>query len=268
VVGRPVGGSVGRPIAGRWPRLLAFQRGSASRYSGTVSSFGNGRICRALSLLIDSSGALGAANHPFPSAAGSVDSGPLGAKGGAVAHDATLHGRDAVSITSHATDNPARIARSPARAATGTADHGAINITVLHGRYAVSLTGRAADNAAKPARPDYWRAVSGGGAHALNFAGCASPRSDGRGPISPVAAADARGSRYVGRQPPAGPGDAASPGVLSRACGRDLRAADARIYSPLPAGHRDQADRVTHGGRSQPSGHGSINRFPHPSTVQ
>jgi hypothetical protein len=240
VVGRLVGGSVGQPVAGCWPGLLAFQRGSASRCSGTVSSIGNGRIRRALSPLIDSSGALGAANHPFPSTAGSVASRPIGAND----HDATLNGRDA---------------RGPAaRATTGTANHGAIDTTAFDGRDTVSVC--ATENAAEPsniARPDCWCAVSGC-AYALNFAGRASPGSDGRGPTSPGTAADACGSRYVGRQPTAGPGDAASSGVLSRACGRDLRAADAHIYSPLPAGHRDQADRVTHGGRSQPSGHGSI----------
>ena len=199
-----MGGSIGRAVAGCWPRLLAFQRGSASRCSGTVSSIGNGRIRRALSPLIDSSGALGAANHRFPSSAGCVDSGPTGGKGGSV-------------------------------------DHDAVNTTVLDGRDAVSIPGRATDNAAEPSNtvwPDCWRAVSGG-AHAFNFAVRAGPGSNGRGPISPVTAADARGSRYVGRQPPAGPGEAAEPGVLSRACGRDLRAADARIYSPLPAAHPD-----------------------------
>ena len=225
VVGRTVGGSIGRPVAGRGPRLLAFQRGSASRCSGTVSSIGNGRIRRALSPLIDSSGALGAANHPFPSTAGSVASRPIGAND----HDATLNGRDA---------------RGPAaRAATGTANHGAIDTTAFDGRDTVS--GCATDNASEPSNiawPDCWCAVSGG-AYALNFAGRASPS-----PINPVTAADACGSRYVGRQPPAGPGDTASSGVLSRACGRDLRAADAHIYSPLPAGHRDQTDRVAHGG--------------------
>jgi hypothetical protein len=251
VVDRPVGSSIGRPVAGCWPRLLAFQRGPASRCSGTVSLIGRGRIRRVHSPVIDSSGALGATNHPFTSTAGSVDSGPIGGKGGAVDHVAALNGRGA---------------RSPAaRAATCTADHGAINTTVLDGRDAVSIPGHATDDAAEPSNtawPDCWRAVSGG-ARALNFAVRAGPGSDGRGPISPVTAADARRSRYVGRQPPAGPGDAASPGVLSRACGRDHRAADARIYSPLPAAHRDQADRVAHGGRGQPSGHDSIDRFPH-----
>ena len=88
VVGGPVGGSIGRPVAGCRPRLLAFQRGSASGCSGTVSPIGNGRFRRAHSPVIDSSGALGAANHPFPSTAGSVDSGPIGTKGDAVDHDA------------------------------------------------------------------------------------------------------------------------------------------------------------------------------------
>ena len=36
----------------------------------------------------------------------------------------------------------------------------------------------------------------------------------------------------------------------------------AHIYSPLPAGHRDQADRVARGRQGQPSGHNSINRLP------
>ena len=130
MVGRLVGGSVGRPVAGCWPGLLAFQRGSASRCSGTVSSIGNGRIRRALSPLIDSSGALGAANHPFPSTAGSVASRPIGAND----HDATLNGRDA---------------RGPAaRATTGTANHGAIDTTAFDGRDTVS--GCATDNAANP----------------------------------------------------------------------------------------------------------------------
>jgi hypothetical protein len=88
-----------------------------------------------------------------------------------------------------------RGARSPAaRAATCTADHGAINTTVLDGRDAVSIPGHATDDAAEPSNtawPDCWRAVSGG-ARALNFAVRAGPGSDGRGPISPVTAADAR----------------------------------------------------------------------------
>ena len=217
VVGRPMGGSVSRPAAGCWPRLHAVRREAASRCSGTVCSPRSGRVRRAHSPVV---GALGAANHPFPSTAGPIDGGPLGAKQrGAVAHDAT--------------DNAAGSARSLAsRAATGTADHSVLSITVLHGRDDVSITGRATDNAAKPSNsawPDCWRAAVSDADHALNFAGRAIPGSDGRGPISPVTAADARGSRYVGRQPPAGPRDAASPGVFSRACGRDLRAADARI---------------------------------------
>jgi hypothetical protein len=180
VVDRPVGSSIGRPVAGCWPRLLAFQRGPASRCSGTVSLIGRGRIRRVHSPVIDSSGALGATNHPFTSTAGSVDSGPIGGKGGAVDHVAALNGRGA---------------RSPAaRAATCTADHGAINTTVLDGRDAVSIPGHATDDAAEPSNtacPDCWRAVSGG-ARALNFAVRAGPGSDGRGPISPVTAADAR----------------------------------------------------------------------------
>ena len=110
-----VGGSIGRPVAGCRPRLLAFQRGSASGCSGTVSPIGNGRFRRDHSPVIDSSGALGAANHPFPSTAGSADSGPTGAKGGAVDHDAACSpaaraatGRDAVSIAGRATDNAAK----------------------------------------------------------------------------------------------------------------------------------------------------------------
>ena len=122
-----VGGSIGRPVAGRWARLLAFQRGSASRCSGTVSSIGSGRIRRALSPLIDSSDALGAANHPFPSTAGSVASSPIGAND----HDATLNGRDA---------------RGPAaRAAADNAAGSAINTAAFNGRDTVS--GRATDNA-------------------------------------------------------------------------------------------------------------------------
>jgi hypothetical protein len=243
VVGRPVGGSVGQPVVGCWPRLLAFRRGSASRCSG--SPLRGGRIRRARSPVI---GALGAANHPFLSAASSVDSSPLGAKRGAVAHDAI--------------DNAAGGARNLAfRADTGTSDHRAINTTVLDRSDAVSIIGRATHNAAKPldtAWPDCWRAVSDAD-HALNFAGRASP---GRGPICPITAADACGSRYVRCQPPAGPRSTPSPGLLPRSCGRDLRAADARIYPPLPAGHRDHADRVSHSGRGQPSGHNSINLSP------
>jgi hypothetical protein len=156
-------------------------------------------------------------------------------------HDATLNGRSA---------------RSPA-ARAATANHGAINTTVL-GRDAIGITGRAADNAAgganntaafdggdavsgraidnaaKPSNTagrDCWRAVSAA-AHALNFA---VGGSNGRDPISPVTAADARRSRYVRRQPTAGPRSAPSPGLLPRACGRDLRAADPRSHPPLPA---------------------------------
>ena len=203
--------------------------------SGTVSPIGNGRIRRAHSPVIDSSsGALGAANRPFPSTAGSVASSPIGAND----HDATLNGRGA---------------RGPAaRAAAGTANHGAISITgraadnaaggainttAFAGRDTVSITSRATDNAAKPSNtawPDCWRA-NGSGAHAPDFAGRASPGSDRRGPISPLIAADARGSRYVRSQPTAGPRSAPSPGLLPRACGRDLRAADPRSHPPLPA---------------------------------
>ena len=42
----------------------------------------------------------------------------------------------------------------------------------------------------------------------------------------------------------------------------NYRAADAHIYSPLPAGHRGPSDRVARGGRGQPSRHDSINRLP------
>ena len=87
MVGRSVGGCIGRPLADCWSRVLAVQRGWAIRCCGTINSAGNERLRRARSPVIDSS-AFGAATCVRPGAHGGVDSGVLGVQGDTLNPDA------------------------------------------------------------------------------------------------------------------------------------------------------------------------------------
>ena len=180
-MGRPVGGSIGRPVAGCWPRLLAFQRGGATSRFGAVSPAENECIRRVHTPVIDG-------RHTFTSSACAVSGTICGSGSGGCAVI------DAVGTGGEAADNDAL---------NGS---GADTTSSCDRSDAVRARGRVTrNNRGEPPCPDSSCAVSG-----------AAPPASSTGAVgvdsasNPTATHNTRRSRHVGGRPPADSGGAIS----------------------------------------------------------